>query len=86
VVRSIWKWTLESDSEIAMPLGAMILDVQVQDGEPQIWALVDPLAKPVKRRFKSYGTGHTVNGLSVCYVGTFQLNGGSLVFHVFEML
>ena len=34
--------------------------------------------------FVTYGTGHDVPDEPGQYVGTFFMNGGSLVFHVFE--
>ena len=41
---------------------------------------------PVKelRTFSIYGTGHQHESISGEYVGTFQLHGGALVYHVFE--
>lgn len=37
----------------------------------------------IKRRFGMYGTGHTMPGTFAHYVGTFQMNGGEFVFHVY---
>lgn len=69
---------------IDMPHGAKILTVQMQHGEPQLWALVDPGAKTYPRTFHTYGTGYTLPDYPGKYVGTFQMAVGSLVFHVFE--
>jgi len=82
--KMIWKWMLTPDCVIEMPAGALVLTVQTQHGEPQIWALVDPTRQKVRRRFRTYGTGHVVPDYPGEYVGTFQLSGGALVFHVFE--
>jgi len=38
----------------------------------------------VPRTFAIYGTGHKHEHVEGTYIGTFQLDGGSLVFHVFE--
>lgn len=70
--------------EVAMPAGAKVLCVQTQRGAPFIWALVDPDAKLEPRRFQLYCTGQTCLSPAQEYVGTFQMQGGSLVFHLFE--
>lgn len=51
-----------------------------------MWALIpDTNAEIVQERtFSIYGTGHEHESISGEYVGTFQLQGGALVFHVFE--
>lgn len=69
-----------------IPVGAEILMVQVQHGGPKIWALVD-LSRPVERRFfRLAGTGHDIDdSVSLTYIGTFQLNNGNFVGHVFEI-
>ncbi len=72
--------------DIAMPSGAKILTVQVQLSNPCIWALVNPDNKAEIRRFRLAGTGHWINEDNLEYIGTFQISGGSLVFHLFEIL
>jgi hypothetical protein len=83
-MKTIWKWTLRPETTINMPHGAKLLAVQEQRGEAQLWALVDPGAKTYPRTFRVYGTGHDLPDDPGQYVGTFQMNGGALVFHVFE--
>lgn len=84
----IWKWTLAvTDVQtIQMPVGATVLTVQVQGEEPQIWALVDEtIHRYTSRKFAAYGTGNPMpDGDPGRYVGTYQIHGGALVFHVFE--
>lgn len=82
----IWKYPLHAadSASILMPEGARILTVQTQDGQPQIWALVDQAAKPVPHYFRIVATGQPFTLPEVCaYIGTFQMHGGALVFHVF---
>ncbi len=68
---------------VAMPEGAMPLDVQVQSGVITLWALVNPDARPVPRPFSIYGTGHTIENIGeLSHIGTVQM--GCLVWHVFE--
>ena len=83
----IWKWELEvTDRQtITLPVGARILAVQSQHNAPCLWALVDPAATKEPRTFATQGTGQTVKDDCAAYIGTYQLNGGSLVFHVFEV-
>ena len=87
--QTIWKFPLKvtDGQNISMPIGAEILTVQAQNGEPCIWALVDPKADTEIRFFEIFGTGHPIfsdAGVSRKYISTFQLRGGNLIFHVFE--
>jgi hypothetical protein len=62
-----------------------ILCVQCQREEPMLWVLVDTALPLGPRRFSMRGTGHPAEGVSPKgYVGSFQMRGGSLVFHLFE--
>jgi hypothetical protein len=86
--KKIWKFPVSPNVPvIEMPEGAEILTVQTQHGEPCIWALVNPAAKKEKRYFWVFGTGHNVPvEAERKYIGTFQLEGGALVFHLFERI
>ena len=67
-----------------MPANAMILSVQTQRGQPCVLALVDPDAPRAPRRLHVYGTGHRVRPDCGRFVGTFQMAGGNLIFHLFD--
>ena len=87
--KTIWKFELETtdNQTLKMPVGAEILTVQTQSDKPCLWALVDPNAEKEGRFIEIFGTGHPVGydmGIDRKYIGTYQLHGGSLVFHVFE--
>lgn len=69
--------------QLSMPLGAKPLCVQVQNGIPCMWALVDEENALVDKKFRIYGTGHPVDPEYTDYIGTFQIDDGRLVFHVF---
>ena len=88
-MKIIYKYPLKVTDEqtLELPYGAQVLCCQVQDGEPQLWALVDSKATPlVGRTFRIYGTGHEVDHVGhLKYVGTFQQLEGRLVWHVFEV-
>jgi len=83
----IWKYTLAvtDRQSLSMPDGAHVLSVQVQGGMPQLWALVDEKAPQSLRHFDLYGTGNPVPSCPKKFIGTFQLHGGGLVFHLFEV-
>lgn len=84
---AIWKYPLKINdtNTIDMPEGARILCVQIQNGGPCLWALVDTQS-PIKvpRVIETFGTGHPMNDSLREYIGTYQLHDGALVFHVFE--
>lgn len=87
--KSIWKFQIETTDtqSIQMPIGSEILCVQTQNGKPCIWAMVDPEKQKEFRNLEIFGTGHTINDkIDRIYIGTYQLNGGALVFHVFERI
>lgn len=85
-MRQIWKFQLETTDlqSVEMPDGAKVLTVQVQHGTPCIWAECDTEAEKEKRWFRTFGTGHPMPDKPGEYIGTYQLNGGDLVFHVFD--
>ena len=84
-MKRIFKYEIKShDDPIEMPHSAVILAIQVQDGKPMIWALVDDQAAVIERRVRVFGTGHDAEEADPEeYVGTFQLHAGSFVGHVF---
>lgn len=84
-MKSIWKFPLPSyPCVIEMPSSAEVLTVQVQDGIPCLWALVEVENDLVRREFRVYGTGGQLPINPGKYIGTFQLLGGGYVGHVFE--
>ncbi len=88
-MKTIWKYPIGSDHNgefaLRIPQGATILSVQTQQGSPQMWALVDDEEPKVERRFRFYGTGHEISGGRMMFLGTFQVDGGRFVFHLFEL-
>jgi hypothetical protein len=84
-VRTIWKFPVMPGAfTIGLPRGAEVLAAQAQDGEAMAWAVVDPAAPVEQRRFIAAGTGHPLPDGPLKHLGTFQLDGGALVFHLFE--
>jgi len=77
---------LSDDPIVPMPIGAEVISAQGQDLTPVIWAIVDPDQPTVQRRFRIVGTGHPCEDVDFDqFVGTVQLHGERLVFHVFDM-
>ncbi len=84
----IWKYPLEmvNKQTLNLPSSAQILTVQVQDKTPQLWTLCEgvPGYPTTERTILMYGTGWFVPNNANRYIATFQLEGGRLVFQVFE--
>ena len=85
-MNSIRKYPLRIADEqtIDFPEGAEVLAVQVQKGTPCLWVRVDPAAPKTPRKIITHGTGHPVPETTGRYIGTYQIEGGALVFHVFD--
>jgi len=86
---TIWKFELKTIDEqyIEVPEGAEMLNVQVQNGVPCLWVRIDPAAERFKRCIVTHGTGHRMpSTIDEQYIGTYQLQGGAIVLHVFEGL
>lgn len=84
----VFKYELPVGDEVSidMPRGAEILHVDVQNHRPYLWARVDASAPPEARHFRFAGTGHTLDDRVGKHVGSFLMEGGHLVFHIFELL
>ena len=87
MTQTIYKYRLRiaDEQEIEMPMGAGLMAVQMQNGHPCLWALVDPINSLEKRKILIRGTGHDAPGVGR-YISTFQMQDGALVFHAFEDL
>lgn len=83
-MRVIYKYPIHENIEIELPADAQILSAQLQYGEPVLWILLDPSTPKTKRHIIGVGTGHQVPDNSN-YIGTFQLNDGDFVIHLFEI-
>ncbi|HZZ77118.1 MAG TPA: hypothetical protein VFE62_01285 [Gemmataceae bacterium] len=86
-MRTIFKYPLLilDEQEVEMPMDAALLTVQIQGGQPFLWARVDTENSLEKRKVLIRGTGHPAEGAGR-YISTFQMKGGELVFHAFEPL
>jgi len=90
--RKIFKYVfkLEDIFQIAMPAGAELMKIGKQPGHPRgtycMWALVFPDGAPVERRFKVYGTGHSIdtNDSQLIYIDS--IIDDFYVWHFFEVV
>lgn len=85
--RAVWKFPFHPAHPILiqMPKGAQVLSVQCQSDRPFLWAFVDPHAEREVRGFYAYEAGQTIESNDLGqFVGTFQMPGGHLVFHMWE--
>jgi hypothetical protein len=85
-MKAIYKYPVSpAFSSIELPRYSKILCIQMQGNQPCLWAMVDKDCKEKESRiFEIYGTGHDMKEVPQEYIGTFQVNGGQFVFHVFE--
>ena len=86
---TVWKYAvpLTDTFSLSLPVGARVLTVQVQAGQGvMLWALGDPDQETRLRYFRLVGTGHAIDEVHALeYVGSVQLDQGTLVFHLFEV-
>ena len=86
-MKTIWKYplTLDDLQTIEMPKGSKILHVEFQETieAPCLWALVDPQKDKERIRLVTHGTGYPVRDTTGKHLGSYQMRGGQLVFHVF---
>jgi len=82
----VWKYSLDvtDRQDIEMPAGAIPLHVGVQRGVVCVWCEVDPTMPKVPTQVRIVGTGHAFEkDRQEKHVGTFELDNGSLIFHVY---
>ena len=85
---TIWKATLKlADVQtIDVPEGAELLCAREQFEKICVWFRCDPSARKTQREIAIVGTGHPAPGNEGRYLGTASLQGGTLMFHVFERM
>lgn len=86
--KTVWKYVIPEESRFTldMPQGAVPLCVHVQWDTPHLWACVETTNAPTPHRFLTLGTGHAMPAGRFDYVGTFMVEGGEFIFHVFHQL
>lgn len=51
-----------------------------------VWAIVDTEVETEARSIAVVGTGHEMGADNFKYIGTAQMRGGALIWHVFEVI
>lgn len=84
--RTIWKELLfpVECQDIWVPCGAEILCAREQFGKVCVWFRCDPTQPKEQRSIAIVGTGYPAPADEGRYIDTVSLDGGSLIFHVFE--
>ena len=89
-MKTVYKQKIETTDwqKIELPKGSQILSIQTQNDDACIWFLCNPKEEEKEVRIlEIYGTGHPIKDeYDRKFIGTYQLYGGSLVFHCFERL
>jgi hypothetical protein len=82
-MHEIWKYNLpiEYEFEIEMPDPIFPLTIQRQGMGFFLWAIVNPDAPKLKKKFFCVGMGHPFEIKNKTYIGTVQ--GNSFVWHYF---
>lgn len=83
---TIYKYPIEITDcqKVRMPFNAEILTAQMQGDTLCLWANVEEHASLEERTIEVFGTGHPMSYENRRYIGTTQMHGGALVWHVFE--
>lgn len=82
----IFKYVLEGPRpKILTNADSAILSVQCQSNSVTLWLVVNPDKPLVERRFVVMDTGQTFDRGGIEYVGTVQVDGGTVVRHIFEV-
>lgn len=86
-MKTIYKYELEPINDINavnLPMDSVILSTNTQGNGIFIWAEVESTNLHIDRYFTVIPTGGNIPMWSE-FIGTVMLNGGSLVFHVYEI-
>ena len=82
---TVWKYIVDFGRfQLDLPVDAEILTLQMQDGRPRLWVLVQPHNRNETRHFQMLTTGSHNAPISRRYIGTVQ--DGLYVWHLFETL
>lgn len=89
-MKTIYKYPISTSGRftLKMPSRAQILAVQMQGAIPCIWAVVHTQNAPEERRFYAAVTGWSLDSEvpdGSPYIGTFQMESDSRIFHLFEI-
>jgi len=86
-MHTVYKFPFDVTDDFTLELSfdAEFLYIDVQNGIPCMWFLVNTERPKETRHFAIHGTGHPIRDIDKkTHIGSFMIHGGALVFHVFE--
>jgi hypothetical protein len=87
-MKTIYKYPIKiTDVQtVTLPINAEIISAQMQGDTLCLWAIVNTSNTDTEGRvIEVVGTGNPMSdGIRRVYIGTTQMQGGSMVWHVFE--
>lgn len=86
-IKLIHKFKLPNSGEFTLnlPIETQILTVQIQNGEPYLWALLDPEANKYSCDFVWIRTGEEFEYENPTYITTLQFDNAAKVAHLFKL-
>ena len=86
-MKTIWKYSLTpGNTKFCVPAGGIIRHVDEQFGNICLWIEVNTDSAEELRSFAVYATGQKNSEENIKYLGSVKLEGGALVYHVYERL
>lgn len=84
--KTIYKYKLEvaGNQRLTLPSDHRILDLQIQYNTLCLWVEVDLDSDPTTLSILTFGTGHALPPRGIDYIGSYQLQGGAFVGHVYK--
>lgn len=82
--RVVWKFPIYPKTELELPMDWEVVEVALQGEHPCVWVLLDPKLPKHRETFVAVGTGHDVPD-NADHIGSWQMEGGALVFHLFVL-
>jgi hypothetical protein len=86
-MKTIYKYPLTGHQRqvIQLPPSSLPLSLQLQQGQPCLWVLIETDQPKLDYVVRCYGTGHEVEKMPAGFefLGTLQSSDGTLVFHFF---
>lgn len=68
---------------LMMPTPAKVVHVEMQHDKPEMWVELNPDNPTFPKTFSIVGTGHDIP-VNAQHCGSWQMDGGRFVFHLYE--
>lgn len=88
-MKKIYKYQLKfiNINELKLPKDYTVLSMQMQGGQLSLWIIFDLKNENnlIDTTIGMFATGELIKPTLDAYLGTFQLNNGAAIFHVFTL-